>query len=149
MTPVPIEEDQPEQVELELTEAAATGGSQEDSPQAAPEQTYDSLFPALPMGSTKPARPAATNNATPMVKVTSSRITQVGRMALCSTEGNDRLQGLYTSIRLSRGVPPDGNSMGFAVHLLNNTGPPKDRAAVITAEWGNSTCCCSLVVNYY
>lgn len=82
MTPVSIEEDQQqEQVELELTEAAA-GGSQADLPQAAataaPEQTYDSLFPALPMGSTKPARPAATNvNATPMVKVTSSRITQV------------------------------------------------------------------------
>lgn len=85
MTPVSIEEDQQEQVELELTEAGAVGGSQADLPQAAatatavPEQTYDSLFPALPMGSSKPARPAATNNATPMVKVSSSRITQVNR----------------------------------------------------------------------
>lgn len=83
MTPVSIEEqdhEQHEQVELDLSEAAdaAAGGSQADLPQAVPEQTYDSLFPALPMGSTKPARPAVTNNATPaMVKVTSSRITQV------------------------------------------------------------------------
>ena len=81
MTPVSMEEDhqqQQEQVELDLTEAAAVPeASQADAAPAAPEQTYDSLFPALPMGSTKPARPAAANNVTPMVKVGSSRITQV------------------------------------------------------------------------
>lgn len=70
------QEDQLEQVELDLSEAAA-GESPAEVPQAVPEQTYDSLFPALPMGATKPARSAVPNNATPMVKVTSSRITQV------------------------------------------------------------------------
>lgn len=88
MTQVLVEEEdqqqqqqQQELVEMELSEAvAAAGGSQVDPPQSAPvpEQTYDSLFPALPMGSTKPGRPvAAVNNNAPMVKVTSSRITQV------------------------------------------------------------------------
>lgn len=77
MTPVSMDqEDQLEQVELDLSEAAA-GESPAEVPQAVPEQTYDSLFPALPMGATKPARSAVPNNATPMVKVTSSRITQV------------------------------------------------------------------------
>lgn len=78
MTPVSVEEDQL-QVELELSEASAgADGSQADlPPQAVPEQTYDSLFPALPMGSTKPARAAAPSNAAPMMKVSSSNITQV------------------------------------------------------------------------
>lgn len=73
MTPVSLEE---EQIEMNMQEAAA-GGSQAETSQAVPEQTYDSLFPALPMGSTKPVRPVATTNEPPMVKVSSSRITQV------------------------------------------------------------------------
>lgn len=74
---------------MNLSEAAEAD-SQADSQAAAPEHTYDSLFPALPMGSTKQARPAATTNAAPMVKVGSSRITQV-RMTLTNSDGlNDR-----------------------------------------------------------
>lgn len=93
MTQVLVEEEdqqQQELVEIELSDAVAAGGSQADQPQApVPEQTYDSLFPALPMGSTKPGRPVAAVNNAPMVKVTSSRITQVRENLVCSPETLD------------------------------------------------------------